>query len=1185
MGFRSAILLFASAMSVLPSLASAQDQPTNETEVEDLNAQINEIEPSSVNVVEALAEGFEEVYARADASGLKVPALPVQSDFLRAKVNTAWLLRERSELTRFTDTTPPKLPGIERAGSNLKDWTDYLLVQAEEALQSGNLVAFKTAILDRLFITAASSTKLSSYGPTDDDYAISLGFLLRGLNPELAISELETLGILADDTETKSNVRKRLTEARAGMSSADKQLLLAVGAQYLALKAAGNVLGEDDVDIIEQRIDLLIDAGQKNEAESLIVLKDAINRAAAIKHYNGMVNLRQQNIEIFGFASAAVWDLSGLKAARVFMTPKDPLLLRYSLLVAADAVAAGQGDLADEALEVAKAACAAQACGALDQTAGYKEGAALLKAAKLDAANERLRIGLQTGSAMDPSDDKLMTLKIEMFECRAQAEVEKRGGTQILTRAGELSTARCDSRFGFEILRVRKGRGETAQVDGEYRSVLLETAMASAKLKEWQPTISSLNELYPILRAELDNDVSLSISGSLLAEAQIATKDYSGADATIAQMLADAKQMYAAGILLPHSYRNSLEDVSALQVERLLAEDLRASEAFGPASQLAARQRAFRESLSTQVNDETVLLRALGFSNKFLPVLDAAYAKRRDDPETANVAVAAALLAAQDATLDPTSIAVAMSAAADSAVAGDEELARLVLRRRQLIDELSPHIGVDAEVAFAFDAKAAMLQEQEQAAVELKIKEYEAIDAKLHQQFPEYFDLIRPRALGVEEASALMQPDEATLLVVPTERGTHTFLVSREGVSWHRAELTDVALSKNVKRLLWFAGGNVHPEAQEILDWSSTVDGGKNGFDRATAFALYEALIRPHENALSAKKKVYISALGALGSLPFGLLVTESPLGRDDDLDALQSTKWLADRFVLAQIPSLQSLAFLRRHASPSQGSTFLGVGDPVLARTTSGEATRGLEREISPEDIYGTTAKDETEEAETFDEAAPVSTLANVDLLRQLPELAGTNRELRAMATAFAQGDDTLYLRERARESYLKSADLSKVNILAFATHGLLAGELKPGQSPGLVMTPPSVASIEDDGLLTATEIGRLKLTAEWVILSACNTAAGDGTDGAPALSGLARAFFYAGARSLLVSHWPVLDDMSSTITVSAINGQKTNPTLSRAEAFQQAQREVKSQRRWAHPRSWAPFVFIGDASIANAL
>src|SRR3990172_3225130 len=94
------------------------------------------------------------------------------------------------------------------------------------------------------------------------------------------------------------------------------------------------------------------------------------------------------------------------------------------------------------------------------------------------------------------------------------------------------------------------------------------------------------------------------------------------------------------------------------------------------------------------------------------------------------------------------------------------------------------------------------------------------------------------------------------------------------------------------------------------------------------------------------------------------------------------------------------------------------------------------------------------------------------------------------------------------------------------------MAGEFKGLAEPALVLTPPEKGSELDDGLLTAGEISQLKLNADWVILSACNTAAPDGTPGADGLSGLAKAFFYAGARSLLVSHWAVSSEATVALT-----------------------------------------------------
>jgi CHAT domain-containing protein len=155
-----------------------------------------------------------------------------------------------------------------------------------------------------------------------------------------------------------------------------------------------------------------------------------------------------------------------------------------------------------------------------------------------------------------------------------------------------------------------------------------------------------------------------------------------------------------------------------------------------------------------------------------------------------------------------------------------------------------------------------------------------------------------------------------------------------------------------------------------------------------------------------------------------------------------------------------------------------------------------------------------------------------DLDLLRSQTPLHDTADELCAVAKDLMVSPDDIFLGARATEARVKGLStegrLANYRIVHFATHGALAGELKVGAEPGLILTPPKEQSDADDGYLSASEVAALKLDADWVILSACNTAAGEAKD-AEALSGLARAFFHAGARSLLVSHWAV--DSSSTV------------------------------------------------------
>ncbi len=145
--------------------------------------------------------------------------------------------------------------------------------------------------------------------------------------------------------------------------------------------------------------------------------------------------------------------------------------------------------------------------------------------------------------------------------------------------------------------------------------------------------------------------------------------------------------------------------------------------------------------------------------------------------------------------------------------------------------------------------------------------------------------------------------------------------------------------------------------------------------------------------------------------------------------------------------------------------------------------------------------------------------------LLRALPPLKETANEVEAVARSLGAGSDALLLGNAATERNLRAHPLDQYRVLYFATHGLLPGELHCQAEPALVLSPPATTahSTDDDGLLEASEIAGLKLNADLVVLSACNTAASGGGFGGEALAGLAGAFFNAGARAVLASHWEV--------------------------------------------------------------
>ena len=621
---------------------------------------------------------------------------------------------------------------------------------------------------------------------------------------------------------------------------------------------------------------------------------------------------------------------------------------------------------------------------------------------------------------------------------------------------------------------------------------------------------------------------------------------------------------------------------NALLQEAYLAQPQKASLAYETAMELVAADRQRREAYGLTPWVEGSNQNDFRAAGVFFNAADAGWAKAQGltqgnrplrqskvSGETKDlIEIAGGLL--QDATLDPTGLALAYAMSERAAEIGDDETRALIRRRHALnaawhnsrSQRMGELAGADAQIA------RQMLENEETDIAAEMVR----ITRQLQNRAPEYFAMIRPDAISTIELQSRLQDGEALLQIVPTAKGTHMLLVLKDDVVWYRADMSAREMSQPVLRLLWDLGVTVDVDAQTEQTWIDEGRGkGAYPYDRSSAFMLYQRLFEPLEDALEGVDTLYYAASGQIANLPLSALVTRQPKGLDGDPVDLRNTSWFADKLALAKVPSLQSWWFLRTYRKADGiGEQFIGFGDPVLR----GEAS---ERRAA----RGGSASSRRRSIASIYRAGEISPQD----LSDLASLPGTGREIRALQTAMNAADDSVFLREAATEAAFKTASLSDANIIALATHGLLAGELYEGIEPGLVFTP-SDSTDGNEGYLTASEIARLRLNAEWVILSACNTAAGDGSIGAAGLSGLARSFFYAGARSLLVSHWPVRDAVAEKMTVRAVEIARSNPGMNRARALNLAMREIRdnsnadsSSDTWAHPNAWAPFSLVGDA------
>jgi CHAT domain-containing protein len=300
-----------------------------------------------------------------------------------------------------------------------------------------------------------------------------------------------------------------------------------------------------------------------------------------------------------------------------------------------------------------------------------------------------------------------------------------------------------------------------------------------------------------------------------------------------------------------------------------------------------------------------------------------------------------------------------------------------------------------------------------------------------------------------------------------------------------------------------------------------------------------------------------------LSSLPLQLLVT-----RDPAADKPKDIDWLVRKYATTVLPSTASLKVLREGTrTTTAAKPMIGFGDPVFEKgqqTATKRKVASVNRSL-PEFYRGVTVD--------------IKLLA--EALTPLPETAN---ELRAVADSLGARPEDIELGEAATVTNVKHARLNDYRVVYFATHALVAGEVekfaKAKAEPALVLSIPDKPTEDDDGLLRASDVAMLKMNADFVVLSACNTAAGD-KPGAEALSGLARAFFYAGARSLMVSNWEVDSESTVALMTTMFEALKHNPHLSHAEALRLSVLQMidhPSQPEWGQPKYWAPFIVVGE-------
>jgi CHAT domain-containing protein len=512
------------------------------------------------------------------------------------------------------------------------------------------------------------------------------------------------------------------------------------------------------------------------------------------------------------------------------------------------------------------------------------------------------------------------------------------------------------------------------------------------------------------------------------------------------------------------------------------------------------------------------------------------------------------------------SVQRALAASASRANIADPALAALARTEQDLqreISALSDGLGnllsrgrIAEQDKVVADMRAAL--------VDLRAQHAKA-QAEMERRFPNYAGLLNPKPPGIAELQKLLKPGEALISIYAGSQRSLVWAIPPGG----RPAFAVVPL--NAEQIAQKVG-----VLRQALDPAAAAEQRLPAFPFDLAHQLFNRLLAPAQAGWKDARALIVVPHGALGQLPFGVLMTQpfqaaaSPGG--PMYASMADAPWLLRQVAISQLPSAVALSALRGQASPRRAErAFVGFGDPLFMADTTATGVKVLQRSLVKPVAQGKP-----------DAHADVNLARRIDfsLLPALPDTAQEIEEVAAVLSADRQRD--VFLGKRASEAQVKKVDLSPYRVVMFATHGLMSGEMPGLYQPALALSNPALSGDGEDGMLTMEEVLNLKLNADWVVLSACNTAAAGGQS-SESVSGLGRAFFYAGAKALLVTNWAVETESARMLTTDTFRRQAAQPALSRAQALQQSSLALMQQRQgndlgYAHPMFWAPYSLVGD-------
>jgi CHAT domain-containing protein/predicted DNA-binding protein YlxM (UPF0122 family) len=449
--------------------------------------------------------------------------------------------------------------------------------------------------------------------------------------------------------------------------------------------------------------------------------------------------------------------------------------------------------------------------------------------------------------------------------------------------------------------------------------------------------------------------------------------------------------------------------------------------------------------------------------------------------------------------------------------------------------------------------------------------EYEELMAQIRIRSPRYAALTQPQPLSLAEIQQqVLDPDTLLLEYSLGDQASYLFVVSQTSITSHqlpkRAEIEAVA--RRVRGLLTAP----QPQSGDTeAKYQARVKEARESYWTQAA-ELSRMLLGPAASQLGGKR-LAIVADGALQYIPFAALPAPSP-GNGDDRNSGAEPQPLFVEHEIVNLPSASTLATLRRETAgrkPAEKSLAV-LADPVFmdddtrVRRNVGKAA-AKEKTRSPDsdkmDIVSLQMTRSGRETGVIDGEAGFG------------RLLSTRREASAILALVPERKRMQALDFGASRTTALKPELGEYRIVHFATHGML-NNIHPELS-GLVLSLVDEAGQPQNGFLRLQDIYNLKLSAELVVLSACQTGLGKEIKG-EGLIGLARGFMYAGAPRIITSLWKVDDRATSELMKRFYQGLLGPEALRPAGALRQAQMSIWKEKRWRAPYYWAAFVLQGE-------